>query len=88
MHEMLLHQMLVGSATPPHTYESACTRTHTSMHARAHGQECLRMHVLTRRIRLYTQILAEEELGDSAVSVVQPFLTFLMCLTEAEDDGR
>ena len=29
-----------------------------------------------------------EELGDSAVSVVQPLHSFLMCLTEAEDDGR
>ena len=26
--------------------------------------------------------------GESAVSVVQPLKAFLMCLTEAEDDGR
>ena len=32
--------------------------------------------------------LVGDELGDSAVSVVQPLHTFIHCLTEAEEDGR
>jgi chromosome transmission fidelity protein 1 len=49
-----------------------------------HGYYEARVH----EYNLKAGVSVEEELSDSAVSVVQPFLSFLMCLTEAEGDGR
>jgi chromosome transmission fidelity protein 1 len=49
-----------------------------------HGYYEARVH----EYNLKAGVSVEEDLGDSAVSVVQPFLSFLMCLTEAEGDGR